>query len=224
MLRTIQHNGENLTFSQWAEVLDMPKHRIKSRWDRGVRDPLILLHKDKFHLSSKWDYSQGKVPFCSTHKIKAVWHNNKARTKENRHLRRGQWSCVKCGSIKSKKSRMRNRNKFSYQLRIALQAARSRRECELSVQDLIDIWGSQKGLCAITGIPMQKTSGDNQHNRFKFSLDRIDNELPYLRKNVWLVCEFVNRAKSDLSLTELRMFAYGILHNFESLPKQAIVS
>ena len=206
MIRTIQYEDKTMNFTQWADALDMPRKRIRSRWDRGVRDPALLLNKERFRAESKWDYSQGNHPICSIHKIEAVWYKNKSKI--------GQWECLGCQSEKAKKFRLKKRNTFSYQLRITLAAARNRRKCELNIKELQDMWEYQKGLCAITGFPMQKTPGGGSHNRFKFSLDRIDNKKPYLKENVWLVCEFANRAKGDLSVDELMAFSKGILSIF----------
>ena len=78
----------------------------------------------------------------------------------------------------------------------------------------MSLWEKQEGLCAVTGIPMEIKSGSvNNRNRNKFSIDRKDSSKGYTRENVWLVLEWVNRAKQDLTKEQLVKFAHGILEN-----------
>jgi hypothetical protein len=50
--------------------------------------------------------------------------------------------------------------------------------------------------CALTGLPLQ-ADGDVEDREFLASLDRIDSDGHYDRKNLQIVCQFVNRWKSD---------------------------
>lgn len=80
--------------------------------------------------------------------------------------------------------------------------------CELELQDLKNLWEKQKGLCAYSGLPMYlpKYGNDRTKTPFKVSVDRIDSTLPYIKRNVHLVCSFINLGKnrySDAQVKEL---------------------
>ena len=79
-----------------------------------------------------------------------------------------------------------------------LRKAKARRTCSLTVEDLVDLWHAQEGICALTGWPMTtiRHSGPVVTN---VSLDRIDSTQDYHLGNVQLVCRAANQAKSDSS-------------------------
>jgi hypothetical protein len=62
--------------------------------------------------------------------------------------------------------------------------------------DLIALWNESNGRCMMTGLPFKETPvGDGKARRpFAPSLDRIDSELPYTRRNCRLVLQAVNFA------------------------------
>jgi hypothetical protein len=65
--------------------------------------------------------------------------------------------------------------------------------CTVTYQDLLDLWESQQGRCALTNMPM-----DHVFNSLKtVSVDRIDSSEGYVPNNVQLVCKWVNLAKQD---------------------------
>jgi hypothetical protein len=53
---------------------------------------------------------------------------------------------------------------------------------ELKLQDLVDMYIQQRGLCAYSGIPMKSTG------EFTVSLERIDPTLGYTVSNTCLIC------------------------------------
>jgi hypothetical protein len=76
--------------------------------------------------------------------------------------------------------------------------AKVRRDCEISLNDLVELWEQQKGLCALTGWGMTKTLGQGVVAT-NASIDRINSSQPYTKDNVQLVCRAANVAKSDLT-------------------------
>lgn len=64
------------------------------------------------------------------------------------------------------------------------------------------LWEKQKGLCALTDIPMTFEFYKGRTNT-NVSLDRIDSSKGYVKGNVQLVCMVVNQMKNDLSFDEL---------------------
>jgi hypothetical protein len=89
-------------------------------------------------------------------------------------------------------------------------------ELSITKDDLQEIWVKQKGLCAITGIPMEKvramkTSRNRYKNLYKASLDRVDSELGYTKENVRFVCAHVNVMKMDLTDEQLKFWCEAVV-------------
>lgn len=78
---------------------------------------------------------------------------------------------------------------------------------ELTPEFLWNLYISQQGLCALTGIQIHLSralKGSNPHWGFiTASLDRIDNTKGYTEENVWWVHKEVNRLKNNYSVDEL---------------------
>jgi hypothetical protein len=74
-----------------------------------------------------------------------------------------------------------------------------RSDLERYIRDLFD---SQEGLCALTGLSLQFLDGDD--SSLICSLDRIDSQSHYERGNLQIVCRFVNSWKSDTEDNEFR--------------------
>lgn len=89
---------------------------------------------------------------------------------------------------------------------------------EISTDDIKELYEKQKGLCALTGIPMTTdtymTKG-NQHiiNKMNISIDRINSDLGYTKDNIQLVGAMINRMKSDLTNQEFISFC-SIITNY----------
>ena len=78
---------------------------------------------------------------------------------------------------------------------------------KLDPDDVVDLWESQKGLCALSGLPMQK-------NPKTWSIDRIDNDRGYTKENIHLVLTHVNMMKGKYSIEEFIQTAKAIAaHN-----------
>jgi hypothetical protein len=68
---------------------------------------------------------------------------------------------------------------------------------DLDREYLVTLWNNQNGLCAVSGIKMQTKSGTREDkNPYRASLDRIDNNLGYIKGNVRFTTHWVNNAKS----------------------------
>ena len=89
---------------------------------------------------------------------------------------------------------------------------------EISTDDIKELYENQKGLCALTGIPMTTdtymTKG-NQHiiNKMNISIDRINSDLGYIKENIQLVGAMINRMKSDLTNKEFIDFC-SVISNY----------
>lgn len=70
---------------------------------------------------------------------------------------------------------------------------------DIIVDDLVAIWESQAGRCALSGLPMLHELNHLQ----AISIDRKDSSLGYTKGNVQLVCQWVNKAKGNHSDAEM---------------------
>lgn len=72
-------------------------------------------------------------------------------------------------------------------------------ELEKYIRDLFE---AQEGLCAVTGLPLQFSDGDD--SQLCCSLDRIDSDGHYAAGNLQIVCRFINFWKSNSDDGEFR--------------------
>ena len=86
------------------------------------------------------------------------------------------------------------------------------RRAELDITFLMDLWESQKGLCAISGQPMTHILGKGRVTT-NMSLDQIVPGGGYTKDNVRLVCSICNIMKWTCSDEELRVWCKRILEN-----------
>lgn len=83
-------------------------------------------------------------------------------------------------------------------------------QCNIDLQYLHELWNTQKGLCALSGIPMTYYF-DSGRVPTNVSVDRINSNLGYIKGNLQLVCMAVNQMKSDLTIEQLKYFCKSIL-------------
>ena len=80
----------------------------------------------------------------------------------------------------------------------------------VTLDDLLDIYKKQKGMCAITGLPMHYTMEESD---LSVSPDRIDNSQGYIKSNVRLVCARANLMQSVLDDTHLLWWCRAVVNN-----------
>ena len=111
--------------------------------------------------------------------------------------------CKICCSEGNEKSRKKQNSTIEGRAVVFLRNARKaavKREQEfcLSIPDIVECWTTQKGFCAYSGRLMTLLAG----NLNTVSIERIDSDIGYTPSNVVLVCQAVNRMKSDFALDE----------------------
>lgn len=89
-------------------------------------------------------------------------------------------------------------------------------EVGITKEDITALWDSQKGLCALTGLPMEKVKVSRTVragclNQFRASVDRIDSNKGYVKGNIRMVCAYVNVMKSDQTDEQLKFWCEAIL-------------
>lgn len=75
-------------------------------------------------------------------------------------------------------------------------------EVEINKADLKELWNEQKGICTISGYPMEF----KKSSLYTVSVDRIDPGKGYTKENVQLVCQGINFAKNKYSNEEMIEF------------------
>jgi hypothetical protein len=75
---------------------------------------------------------------------------------------------------------------------------------------LIKLYNEQKGLCAISNIPMTHLTGNGPIDT-NISMDRIDNNKGYAKDNIHLICLRINKMKSNLSLEDFKYFCQKVI-------------
>lgn len=85
----------------------------------------------------------------------------------------------------------------------------------VELEDLINLWNKQRGLCALSGIKMtfELKMGRTSTN---VSIDKINKDLGYTKDNIQLVCMACNQMKSDLSETEMYQFCKNVVEHYEN--------
>jgi hypothetical protein len=68
----------------------------------------------------------------------------------------------------------------------------------ITVKFLLDLYDKQNGRCALSGVEMTRIVGQG-HVTTNASIDRIRPGKPYTKKNVRLVCSFVNNFRGNTS-------------------------
>jgi len=74
---------------------------------------------------------------------------------------------------------------------------------DLTPESIYELWSSQQGRCALSGIQMTYEADSGPEGRFNVTIDRIDPEGAYTLKNVRLVAKRVNFMKGKSSDSEL---------------------
>ena len=162
-----------------------------------------------------WKDGLLKCHICGKYFPEEVFHKKGGtKIRNNRDTR-----CPKCKAEqnKAKRKEYSNEEKLNAILLSRFHGAKTRATkynipFNLTLKDIYSIWEQQKGLCAISKLPM--TFDLYQGRTFtNVSIDQINPHLGYTKENIQLVCMTVNQMKSDMSIEELYMFCEAIIKN-----------
>lgn len=108
--------------------------------------------------------------------------------------------CKTCCKNGNEKSRAKKNSTIEGRSIIFLQNARKsaikrNQEFNLTVADIVDFWNKQNKICAYSGREMTLEAGKLN----TVSIERIDSKIGYTTENTILVCQAINRMKSDFS-------------------------
>jgi|TARA_R110000868_G_scaffold190741_1_gene434580 hypothetical protein len=111
--------------------------------------------------------------------------------------------CKKCCVKGNKKSRAKTNLTIEGRARIFLRNAKNgatkrQHVFALVVSDIVECWSLQKGVCAYSGRGMTLEAGHLN----TVSIERIDSGKGYIPSNTILVCQAINRMKSDFEFDD----------------------
>ena len=111
--------------------------------------------------------------------------------------------CKSCCNAGNERSREKLNSTIEGRARVFLQNARKSAKkrghvFDLEVKDIVDFWAQQDEICAYSGRKMTLVAGKIN----TVSIERIDSNSGYTKENTILVCQAVNRMKSDFSFSE----------------------
>tara|TARA_B100001996_G_scaffold340442_1_gene293957 strand:- start:396 stop:845 length:450 start_codon:yes stop_codon:yes gene_type:complete len=108
-------------------------------------------------------------------------------------------ACRDCKNIQLRERYSKTVESF---LRRKLSHSRRSKGVHVDIIYLLKLYKKQKGLCALTKRPMTRILGKNKKSNTNISIDRINSDKGYMKRNIQLVCADVNIAKSDLKQRE----------------------
>jgi hypothetical protein len=119
--------------------------------------------------------------------------------------------CKKCCTEGNIKSRNKQNATIEGRARVFLlnakkSAAKRNQEFSLTIKDIADFWNEQQQICAYTGREM--TLLPSQLNTV--SIERIDSKIGYTKENTILVCQAINRMKSDFEFDDFYEFCKDV--------------
>jgi hypothetical protein len=110
---------------------------------------------------------------------------------------------VKAGSTKERDARRTytqvHKGELRFEMSSRVSDAKKRAtakglKCEITADDMVAMWHLQDGKCALTGWAL--SLGGGLTDPYCASIDRIQNDLGYVKDNVRLICWMVNKAIS----------------------------
>lgn len=170
-------------------------------------------------VAEHWKDGLLKCTVCGEYFPEEVF--NKIGSEEKKyHYRNGRDNrCPTCKLLQNRKHRanLSNDEKLNKAIKFRWSGAKSRAEKKGIMFDITEefiksLWEKQKGLCALSKIPMTYTF-DNGRTFTNISIDQINPNAGYVEDNIQLVCMAINQMKSDMSLEELYMFSEALIKN-----------
>jgi hypothetical protein len=107
-------------------------------------------------------------------------------------------------------------SRFRYHLRVMKKSAKHRKnECNVTLEQLNNLWNKQKGICPYTGWELIILPSTTQYETTdltinRASVDRIDSSLGYLLDNIHFVAVIANFAKNSFTEQELLDFCFSV--------------
>ena len=153
-----------------------------------------------------------KCSGCNTLKSVDCFNNSKS----DRNTVKKTYHCKDCISKRQKERRFTEKGFKSNLWQNLVNNAKKRNiEVHITKEYIEILYKEQKGLCAVTNLPMEFSAAKEGKNSFAVSVDRIDSSKGYTEENVRLVCARVNLLKMELEDEQLKFWCMAILNGDE---------
>jgi hypothetical protein len=111
--------------------------------------------------------------------------------------------CKECCKRGNTYSRLKINSTIEGRAKVFLQNAKKsslkrQNEFELEIADIVEMWNLQLQICAYSGKIMSLEHGKEN----TVSIERIDSKIGYTKNNTILVCNSINRMKSNFNFEE----------------------
>jgi hypothetical protein len=95
-------------------------------------------------------------------------------------------------------------------------AKKRNKEVNITLDDLLETWENQKGICPYTGITLIHPKDAKNHIMlYKASLDRVDSSLGYIKGNIQFISATANLAKHSMTHEEMVIFCKIITNHWK---------
>ena len=139
---------------------------------------------------------------------------NKSNSKKN--TTKKAYVCKDCAKEKNRKYKNTEKGyKNNLWNNLVSNAKRRNIPVHICKEDIDLIYKEQKGLCAVTGMPMEYVSGVESKNSFGVSVDRVDSNKGYTKDNVRLVCVRVNLIKMEMTDEQMEYWCNAITRGIQ---------
>lgn len=113
-------------------------------------------------------------------------------------------TCILCRSNRGREKMNNNPLRYIDNLYSQLKYRRKKtHEFTVTKEYLHYLWKKQKGICRYSGMKMTHIKDGTGYHLSNVSIDRIDNNKGYVKRNIALVCLATNMMKYTLDLDEL---------------------
>jgi hypothetical protein len=111
--------------------------------------------------------------------------------------------CKSCCKVGCEKTRLKINSTIEGRAKVFLRnannsAIKRQQIFDLTIQDIVDCWNKQDQICAYSGRLMTLEAGKLN----TVSIERIDSKIGYTVENTILVCQAINRMKSNFEFDE----------------------
>ena len=147
-----------------------------------------------------------KTCFCCKETKELTLFFKHSQTPDGHH----SW-CKVCCRIGNENSRKKINATITGRAKVFLRNAKNsankrKQEFSLEINDIVNFWNEQNKICAYSGLEMSLEAG----KLTTVSIERIDSKIGYTKDNTILVCQAINRMKSDFSYEDFYMLCQSV--------------